>query len=318
MASNLVDMRLLEVRSGMFFEYPKFGNVDKNIMFFLPFWENPVITEAKEARVVEYNPINRGSTLFAHVGANARNLTIEFNLTVPHIMRSINSVLNSQKLVEHLSTEKEKKRFNSKNPFEGTIPTTRAEDNIRLWKQLVIENNLGRAGELPSQRPPSLLRPGLESFGEPEERLPTPGEPVGTGTVLAPLKGAYDHIPLNESPTALKAINSAVYILETIRSCVAGNAKSSVLGPPILRLRHGAAYNDVPLICRDYSISIIEEAGYDLKTLIPHRMVITLNTSEVRTGDFGTFKPGKWMSRDNVAGWEAVMEHGSADPGYLK
>ena len=268
------------------------------------------------------NPINRGSSLFAHVGANSRNLTIEFNLTVPHIMKSINSVLNSKKLVESLSTEKEKERFNSKNPFEGAIPTTRAEDNIRLWKQLVIENNLGRNKELPSQDP------GLpfEDYGtitgvQNQISLDVEGpvqatENLRTGKVTKHVDNSL--IPLNESPTALKAINTAVYILEIIRSCVAGHAKSSVLGPPILRLRHGAAYNDVPMICRDYNISIIEEAGYDLKTLIPNRMVITLNTSEIRTGDFGTFKPGKWMSRDNVAGYEAVFEHGSADPGYLK
>ena len=316
MASNIVDMRLLEVRSGMFFEYPKFKNLDKNTMFFLPFWENPIITEQKEARVVEYNPINRGSSLFAHVGANARNLTIEFNLTLPHIMRSINSVLNSQKLVESLSTEKEKERFNSKNPFEGTIPTTRAEDNIRLWKQLVIENEIGRLEQLPSQsKSPPLAADATGVLRQQRGHLHSTKN-LATGEVVRHVDPSL--IPVKESPTALKAINTAVYILEIIRSCVAGNAKSSVLGPPILRLRHGAAYNDVPLICRDYNISIIEEAGYDLRTLLPNRMVITLNTSEVRTGDFGTFKPGKWMSRDNVAGWEAVFEHGSADPGYLK
>jgi len=353
MASNLIDMRLLEVRSGVFFEYPKFSNVDKNIMFFLPFWENPVITEAKEARIVEYNPINRGSTLFTHVGANSRNLTIEFNLTVPHIMKSINSVLNSKKLVEHLSTEKEKERFNSKNPFEGTIPTTRAEDNINLWKTLVIENNAGSIGGDPGEDISSFHRvqnPNL--FGGTTMRARNDGgDPNFVNQAAADYDRGFSYNPNAHEPDmlanafremapdqsgsdlryvlkpeaepekkggALNAINTAVYILEIIRSCVAGNAKTSVLGPPILRLRHGAAYNDVPMICRDYNISIIEEAGYDLKTLIPNRMVITLNTSEIRTGDFGTFKPGKWMRRDNVAGYEAVFEHGSADPGYLK
>ena len=118
MRAGVIDMRLLELRSGLFFEYPKLNSEDRTLTFFLPFWENPIIQEAKEARLVEYNLINRGSTMFAHTGATARNITIEFNLTLPHIMRSINSVLNSQRLIESLSNQKEKERFNNINPFE--------------------------------------------------------------------------------------------------------------------------------------------------------------------------------------------------------
>ena len=116
----------------------------------------------------------------------------------------------------------------------------------------------------------------------------------------------------------MRAINSAIYILNTIRTCVAGNSVTSVLGPPILRLRHGASYNDVPLVCRGYDISVDEDAGYDLKTLLPYRIKITLATSELRSGDFSEFKPGTPIKRDNIAGWEALFEYGTTDPGYLQ
>ena len=67
-----------------------------------------------------------------------------------------------------------------------------------------------------------------------------------------------------------------------------------------------------------YDISVEEDAGYDLKTLLPNRMRITLNTSELRTGDFSSFRPGSPVKRDTVAGWEALGEFGTTDPGYLQ
>lgn len=315
MDTGTLDMRKLELRSGLFFEYPKLQLTDKNLIFFLPFWENPIITENKAARLVEYNLINRGSALFSHTGAEARTISIDFTLTLPHIMRSINSVLNSQRLIQSLSTDKEKKRFNNINPFEGEVPTTTAEDAIRQWKALVLENHLGNL-ETPDNKP--LFAPG-ELDGDvsflPDGPIVTT-QLKDTGQVVRNVESRL--VSLNESPTALKAMNTAVYILEVIRSCVAGNSTNTVLGPPVLRLRHGASYSDVPLICRSYNIEVDQDAGYDLKTLLPHRTTITLDCAELRTGDFETFEPGKPVARDTIAGWEAVQHWGTTDPGYLK
>lgn len=329
MYNNNVAPRMLEVRSGIFFEYPKLKSTEKNLMFFLPFWENPIISENKQARLVEYNPINRGSSLFAHTGADARNITISFYLTVPHIMRSINSVLNSQALINSLSSDKEKKRFKNKNPFIGNIKTNKAEDNLKLWKDkrdelfsekeelkyLSSTREFNRKVDYRIQGTKAIM-----AFGELSDELIeyfAPEISAEAHAAYAEEKEGLYRIRTS-SKQALKAINTAVYILETIRSCVAGNATTSILGPPVLRLRHGAAYNDVPLICKDYDISVEENAGYDLKTLLPNRIKIKLRTSELRTGDFGKFNPGTYLERDNLAGWEAVHEHGSADPGFLK
>ena len=323
MGAGVVDMRLLELRSGLFFEYPKLNSEDKTLMFFLPFWENPIIRESKEAHLVEYDLINRGSTLFAHTGAKSRDLTIEFYLTLPHIMNSMNSVLNAQRLIKTLSTEKEKRRFDNINPFESEVKTTVAEDVIRHWKELVIETQQEYIGPYPRRSAEEIV--GGTGMGENPNLFPglTGQPPPGTGTVLAdtslntPPIGEKE-IQLNASPTALRAINSAVYILNTIRTSVAGNSITSVLGPPVLRLRHGASYNDVPLVCRSFDISVEEDAGYDLKTLRPHRIRISLPTSELRGGDFTDFGPGAPIKRDNIAGWEALFEYGTTDPGYLQ
>ena len=78
-------------------------------------------------------------------------------------------------------------------------------------------------------------------------------------------------------------------------------------------------YQDVPCICKNYSLSFNEAMGYDLKTLLPRQIRITMNLEEVRTGDFGEFDPTSQNTRirDNLAGWEAVIEKStmSLDPG---
>ena len=206
--SDVVDLRLLELRSGLFFEYPKLNRGDSNLLFFLPFWENPIISENKEARLVEYDVINRGSTLFSHTGASARNISIEFTLTLPHIMRSINSVLNSQILIKSLSTDVEKDRFNNKNPLfnnDESIQTTTAEETVSHWKELVLETNLGRYGDeffhiLEGGPGVSVLKNFL-----PEEEA---------GAAIRNINSSL--LPINISHTALKAINSAVFILNII------------------------------------------------------------------------------------------------------
>ena len=324
--STVTDTRLLEMRSGLFFEYPQLMRQDKRLLFFLPFWENPLIQETKEARLVEYDLINRGSTIFTHTGAQARSLNIEFALTLPHIMRSMNSVLNAQHLIESLSSEKEKDRFNNVNPFENEVKTTTAEDVIKDWKEIALNNNLARTGTPAEMHLPSELNtvyPDSYDYFDQDTGIAvnqgaiTTTENLDQGTVVRNVDPNL--IPTNMSQTALRAINTVVYILNIIRTCVAGNAINTVLGPPTLRLRHGASYHDVPLVCRSYDISVDQDAGYDLKTLLPYRIKVGLNTAELRAGDFGRFKPGVAVSRDNLAGWEAVLQGGgSIDPGYLK
>ena len=82
-------------------------------------------------------------------------------------------------------------------------------------------------------------------------------------------------------------------------------------------VRHGLMYQDVPCLCESYTISWDEKAGYDLQTLLPRQIKITMKLSELRTGDFGTFDQNKIIAKDNLAGWESVIgEPHSMDPGY--
>ena len=321
--TSVLNMRDLELRAGLFFQYPQFNVTDNTLLFFLPFWENPEITEMKEANVVEYDMINRGSTLFVNTGAKARAFTVEFPLTINHMMRSYNSVLSAKSLIKSAFTKTEKERFNvvETPTAESITPTNQV---TRQWKENLL-NSMEVFGDGNSEI--KQAREDLDTFnslGRPSqlaiERLAEETGDVGPVSQDQANRGlAYEAYRNNNgiSETAMKALDSLSFMLDIIRTSVAPNQQNTVLGPPIIRIRHGTMYLDVPCICKSFNISIEENAGYNLRTLTPNRIKVTMMLSEVRSGNFGTFKPGVPVERDNLAGWEAVLEHGSADPGLV-
>ena len=119
-----------------------------------------------------------------------------------------------------------------------------------------------------------------------------------------------------------RIIETIIYWTNIVRASVVNNAKNPIYGPPIIRLNHGILYQDIPCICTSYSIDYNEAAGYDVETLLPHQLKISMKLEEIRTGDFGAFptNANEVVKRDNLAGWESVVldESHSMDPGSLK
>ena len=291
----------------------------------------------KTANLVEYDMINRGSTLFVNTGAKAREFTVEFPLTINHIMRSYNSVLNAKSLIKSVFTKTEKDRFNViETPTAASI--TPANQVTRQWRENLLNNMEDSFTSIKEARvtDPShqeeadswrQIDPFLQSndplLNSLSVQTPAYSDEINAAQSLADddanARLAYEAFRNNNgiSETAMKALDSLSFMLDIIRTSVAPNQQNTVLGPPIIRVRHGTMYLDVPCICKSFNISIEEDAGYNLRTLTPNRIKITMMLSEVRAGNFGTFKPGVPVERDNIAGWEAVLEHGSADPGLV-
>ena len=89
---------------------------------------------------------------------------------------------------------------------------------------------------------------------------------------------------------------------------------NTTYGPPIVRLTHGPMYANVPCLLQDYSIKVIEDAGYEAETLTPKRLEIVLNLVESRSGDFGAYRAGQAISGDNLTGWESIIGNNEMDP----
>ena len=119
----------------------------------------------------------------------------------------------------------------------------------------------------------------------------------------------------SKNPTAIAIL---MFWINTIRASVINNASAPTYGPPIIKLRHGIMYQNIPCICKNYSIETVEEAGYDLATLLPRRLKISLNLEEIKYSNL-PFKPnfstGGEGNPDGVAGWESLENFGTLDPG---
>ena len=97
------------------------------------------------------------------------------------------------------------------------------------------------------------------------------------------------------------------------------NAETPTQAPPIVRLNHGLLYQDVPCVCKTYTISQdtgpTNDVGYNSK-VTNKTITIEINLSETRTGDYQktSFDPNNNKSRDNIVGWEQILKGGSLDP----
>ena len=73
-------------------------------------------------------------------------------------------------------------------------------------------------------------------------------------------------------------------------------------------------YDNVPCVCDSYNIDYDENAGFDLKTLMPRRLFINMSLRETRTNANSLSRP-----EDKIQGWEVILsdEYGgrTMDPG---
>jgi len=277
--------RLLPERSKLIFYFPNPEEGDSYTTVRLPFYENPQISESKRARYQDHQLISRSSNLYTYLGADSRKLDLSFNLTLPHIQEEYanKNVINRSVTLKAKGTRRDKQLFLNPGATEalGNKASFRLADSYR---------NIQRG--LASQSTVESFRAGF----------------IAESALLAPTTGQVER---------RKYASIINYWINIIRSSVVNNSNNPVYGPPIIRLRHGIMYQDVPCICKDYSISIDETAGYDAETLLPRLIKVRMNLEEFRAGDFGEFDPNSNnpFERDNLAGWEAVLEHETADPG---
>ena len=328
MSRYIVDRRLPE-RTHLMFYFPK-AQQDFFVVR-LPFFQNAIISESKKANYQKYSVLGRSSNLYTYTGSDSRRFSLEFSMTLPHILAEYPNVTRDQFISEAKfdSGEMDRDRFFSKlpnppieqakvysnkffkiddikNSAKQVLQTDWAKKGITDVEQLYFAQTYGISqSELDTQTK-------LELNAEQELEKDQPPETINTDQAFASLSDAENR--------RLKLIDLIIYWVNIIRSSVINNATNPLLGPPVVRLSHGVLYQDVPCICTDYKVDFDDKAGYDMQTLLPRVIKINMNLEEFRTGDFGKFDQNNIIARDNLVGWEAIFEEGSTeslDPGYI-
>ena len=311
--------RNLDQRSFLDFKFPKKAEGGPALSVKLPFFENIQITEAKKARYQTYKPISRSSSLYTYLGADSRKLNLTFFLTYHNIQAAPGGVQDYINARSGDSVEEIKRLFKKKSEQPSASQTQTLTSEYRTQVRDSAQQVLGEWGNFLSVTEEQYFatRYGLETGGNIEDIV---GQANVTQTTTDQVLTSNQNDAI-----AVKAnlIDMIVYWVNIIRSSVTNNAIDPTLGPPIVRVNHGILYQNIPCICTGYDIAMDNNASMDIDTLLPHRIKVTMTLEEMRTGDFGQFRAGagedepQAISRDNLAGWESVIVHGTMDPGVI-
>ena len=314
--TGIVDRRLGE-RSFLNFRFPTArGTGAPSLSIMLPFLENVIIREKKRARYQKFQPISRSSDLYAYLGADSRKLDLTFSLTLKHIEADGPNIKDFMEALTASEDSYETMRLKFKGE-STTPPESQAAEvstaylaNVKDVAQSVRDNWVRYLswGEQQNLQTRYTLPQG-DAF-----------EPAG------PLEANEDFITSaseEELATRSRVIDMVIYWVNLIRSSVVNNAMDPTLGPPIVRLNHGVMYQDIPCICTNYQIEPDKNSPLDMDTLLPQRINVIMNLEELRSGTFGQFREDsgdaqtRMVTRDNLAGWEAVIVHNTMDPGRI-
>ena len=302
------DTRLLEQRARLEFHYPK-----EDIIIFIPFFENPEISESKNANLIEYNPLGRAGSLFAYTGAKSRKIKLKATYTLPHLEMFGKSmrVENYRRLLDADSKETQRELFTkwSKQKKGVAVPSPSLEEEKRyvrlMHEDLGMERVIGNARNAEAFSP---MRKGALALA------------LAGGISGSVKKDADEFVNMVNLQNKHKVMDTLIFFTNVFRTSVDNDASNPLYGPPLIRLTYGTMYQSIPCICKGVSIEWGgNEYGYDLETLTPRRVIFDLDLVEVRVGDFGTYEPATIVQRDNLAGWESVINSPlTIDPGQLE
>jgi len=264
--------RLLPERANLEFWYP-----DGNTVLFMPFFENPKIIESATANYVEYSPLARAGSLFVYTGAKSRKLRLEVSYTIPELMNYQMGISAYKRIFDGTSKSDKKKAFYKHLQESG--PTAPLLTGTSIAQE---------------------ARKFFVSF----DPLLDDGTPQA---IAAPEIVEQITNELDSAAELDKTVDTLLFFIAILRSSILNNAEDPLQGPPIARLNFGTLYQSVPCIVKKYNMKWDEKSGYDLGTLTPRRVTFSIELNEVRVGDFGVFERSDLIKRDNLAGWESVI-----------
>ena len=339
--------RKLEERSHLAFEFPQTNN--RVFRAYLPFLENPKINERGSSNLKEYNLIGRPGSLFSYGSSNSRDINITFKVSLLNLLHLDSEESISEKFKRSFNLyfadrERAVQQFalteypgntplapNQPQSFvEPTVPGafTVLSPNAEVTNDIFAFNQQAVLEELTTEGDIQIGKGYPHASTHRNFYRELVGQVIGGDpsfdNITNSLIDGINILPGGDAPgvassraveTRINDLIDMIYVwVNLIRSSVLNNSENSVQGPPIIRVTHGPMFNNVPCVAEDYSIRIMDESGFDVQTLTPKQLEITISLKELRTGDFTSFKQGQVEGGDTIAGWEAVLRDNNMDP----
>ena len=317
---KIIQSRYLAERSYLYFKYPQISS-DRAVEFYLPMLENIEISESQKPNLATYDLVGRAGNLYSYLGARSREFNLRFNITLPNILDYITNVgMDSQfsNSFRYFYTDRDFiadawKRVDESDENGKYTKLNAKTDKLRDGYYKNAEgrfNNLKPAPSNPLLEKFNGLIEKLNSYSLQGNSIEELAEDLSTREGFFFGKNQEKKAP----KTTADAVDYLILWINVIRTSTLNNSSNTSLGPPMIYINHGTMYNNIPCICTNYSIRISNTAGYDLVSLTPRQIEVSMSLSENRTGNFDKFKPFEFIEGENLAGWECLIEDQTMDP----
>lgn len=294
-----VSDRKLEERSFLMFEFHE-DQRELPLRRILPFFENPDIEETRRSNYIRYQPVSRNSTLLAYAGAESRIINLNFSITLPNVIEFYDTIFSNY-VSKYRSKSELRGLFLKKGSFQTFDPKAE-KGNAQDFEDFFFDKDINRV-DIAAPKTTTEQSQIFQNNNNPKSPL----NPLSLLTVQPAIAAAIVTNDIEVNRTRQRIIDTIMYWVNMIRSSSLNNAKNPTMGPPIIRVNHGILYQDTPTVCLDYKINYNESAGFDLKTLLPRRIEVSMSLQEIRAGDFTEYDPRHPIKRDNIVGWEAII-----------
>jgi len=291
----------LEDRSRLLFVFPQEAGKDP-IIRVCPFFENPTISERRSSNLVKYDVLGRSGNLFGYTGSKSRQINVEFNITLPQVFHFASQNFSTEQITLETDDSKREKFFNQLEiQTDAAIEATKWEAKRKEFLT-ILNDGIDPLGTTPPD--PGTAAAALAAAGPAGVAAAATPNPINDNTIFASEMGAYHGTHLYA-----QAVEIITFWIGLIRSSVMNNSQNPTLGPPVIKLKHGIMYDRISTIAENYSIDIVEPAGYDMVSLLPRRIRVKLNLFEIQKNPNNA--PGD--REETIYGWER-----NVDNQYLK
>ena len=252
--------RKLEQRSHLTVEFPQSDN--RIFRTYIPFLENPEISESGSNSLQEYNLMGRAGSLYSYGGSESRAIDITFNISLLHLIHLNTTEGIADKFTRHFNLffadkESAKERFNLRSDLSTEIE---AEEVARqqLQQQDFINPNIDPIDKKLSDMGESDTKFNPEGFPHAQthrkfyskwlKQITGQNTVQGWITSLEDSAGGLGALgglnPFytggNQNRRDLDKLINLVFVwVNLIRATCLNNATNTVQGPPIVRLTHG-------------------------------------------------------------------------------
>ena len=286
----------LEKRGGLRFNYAPTKGYRMTKRVWIPFYENPLITETRKANYASTKVFLRNEPVRLYTGSEARKFKVEVHYSLIHMA----AMLGTQDITEIFSMNTGRHDvYNDTLAIATYLQNTLTRDTA--------STSSPESDALLTRRARDRSNSSEGPWGPNRWWKETTDSRNGSNYWNFALMWVMRTFPtwVNHHKIIQKVINN-------VRSAVISTAQLPVKGPPIVELKWGTMYNFTPCIVTDYKIQPIENAGYDTKSLTAQRLKISFSLEEMRNINGNLW--GNPKIGGDLPGWDTIQELGYIDP----